>query len=126
MVQTKDYKTKNNTFLTINNVKNSDKKIATILPGSGWTEFSNEEETIKKPWVTIELDGEQLEWTLNKTTNERLGEEIGSFETDDWVGAQIKLLVDKRGDQEFITATVISSDYTPEEVIEEEAPRGKK
>lgn len=78
-----------------------------ISPGE-WAVFEEgTPQEVKKPKIGISLAGISYEWILNQTTNERLIEEIGSSDTDKWVGTIVKLLIDTRGEYEYITATVI-------------------
>lgn len=110
-MNTEEYKTKTSSSVTVAYVKGlSQEGRKAVITGAGeWREYDVKDsvEKDRKPVLPIEVGGEAREWTLNATTNERLGAEFGTFDTEKWVGGVVKLLIDKQGDTEYITATVI-------------------
>lgn len=116
MVQVDEFKKVSNHRLDVKTVKElpADKRTAVILPEAEIVEFTNTDKegksyVEKKPAISVDLNGTVYEWVLNKTSVSRLCEELNSSDTDDWTGSVIKFLIDKNGDYEFITATLISS-----------------
>ena len=109
-MDTSKYKPNNSKMINVAFIKSlqeQERRGAIISPGE-WAEYKDEdEELVKKPKIAVSVKGVTYEWVLNQTTNERLGEEIGSFDTNDWLNCIVKFLIDKRGDREFVTATLI-------------------
>ena len=120
-MDTSEYISKKSKTISVAQIKalpSNERQGIIISPGE-WAVFEEgtPQET-KKPKIGISISGVSHEWILNQTTNERLIEELGSGDTTTWVGTIVKFLIDKSGDYEYITATVIQK---PEEkVIKEE------
>lgn len=85
-----------------------------VLPGSGiedkdFPEVKDGQTIYKKsvkPWITGEIDGKRLKWSLSATANQIIGSELG-FETDLWVGATLKPFVDVVAGRKTLKAVVI-------------------
>lgn len=106
----------------IKKLKEQDRR-GVILTSGEWVEFTDEKtgEITKKPKIDVSIGGVSHEWILNQTTNERLGEEIGTYDTTNWIGCVIKFLVDERGTWEYVTATLIDKPNNEETIEEKEA-----
>lgn len=108
MVDTSSYKPKEgNDYIKATIVEQSPTKKFVVLPGSGWTEFTNDDnEKVDKPWINVEMDGKKYQWTLSPTANAAIGDEIG-YDTDSWVGMLGKFIIATAGSQKYVSATVI-------------------
>lgn len=110
-MNTKEYKPKTSNTVTVQYVEGlaMDARKAVIIGSGSWQEYGEGEDKVRKPMLPVEINGESKEWTLNATTNERLGTELGTFETEQWIGAVVKLIIDKQGDTKYVTATVVQT-----------------
>lgn len=108
MVDTSEYlPSEGGEYINVTVVRNSPTKLGVVLPGTGYREFDNDGVKVEKPYITVEMDGRTYEWTMSPTANQSLGQELG-YETDAWVGAAIKFLELKAGNQAYVSATVIT------------------
>lgn len=110
-MDTKDFipnKSKTISVETIKKLQPEERQGVILTPGDWRIYNEGTPEQISKPCIGVSVKGVSHEWILNQTTNERLIEELGSSDTNNWVGAVVKFLIDKRGDYEFITCTVIN------------------
>jgi hypothetical protein len=111
MVDVKGYEKSNEgTFLTIKAVEALplDKRVGVIMPGSDWKEFDKDGVKVKKPFITVSINQVMYEWTLSKTASGTLAAELGTTDTDRWVGSKVKFLINGSGDKRYVTATVLA------------------
>lgn len=105
-MNTSEYIPTNKDYINVDTVKKSESKTAVIIDQGDWKEFGEGDEKVRKPYITVEMDGHMYEWTLSKTANQQLGEEL-TYDTASWVGATIKFFVVQSGIP-YVSATVLS------------------
>ena len=119
-MNTSEYITKKTKTESVQQIKNlsPNERQGIIINAGEWKTFEEgTPEEIRKPSIGISIKGVVYDWILNQTTNERLAEEIGSYDTEQWVGCIVKFLIDKSGDYEYITATLIQKKAIEEETV---------
>jgi len=110
MVDLKEYVTKSGNYVTVSLVESlpATDRTAVIMPESGMHTFDEgTPEADTKPYITLSVNKVLYKWTLSKTAAKVLSEELGTTDTDKWVGAVIKLLVIQTGDRKGVSATLI-------------------
>lgn len=109
MVNTREYVPKSKVeYVTVELVRNMkpEDRNTVVVPGTGFKTFDHNGEELKKPYITVDLKGNSIEWTLAPSANADMAEELG-WETEQWVGALLKLRVAGSPGFEYVSATVL-------------------
>lgn len=106
---------KESTYLSVKTVKNDwqpDQRIITILGPGEEKKFKNEKTGEETPKLQIPVmranNKQQYEWTLSQTAIKDLAAELGTYDTQKWIGASVKLMIRPAGAGETLTGTVIN------------------
>lgn len=106
---------KESSYLSVKTVKNEwqpDQRIVTII-GAGEektfkTEAGTEQLKLQIP-VTRASNKQHYEWTLSTAAIKDLAADLGTYDSNKWVGASVKLLIKElSGGKETLTCTVLN------------------
>lgn len=114
MVNVSSYGAKESDYLNAELVKAlpiGEARQAIIMPGSGLKDFTNSTPeglvVNKRPWITISLNKKNYTWTLSNTAVSKFKSQLGSDETESWIGAVVLLDTSGQGEYETVFATVL-------------------
>ena len=117
MVNTQDFVSKENNFITVEEIqqcKTLEDKRVIVIADAYFEEYPDKVKTdgtimkaSKKLIVPVSNKGKNRLLRLNKAANSNLINETGSSETSDWIGAKLQLGIAGSG-MPYINPTVIS------------------
>lgn len=113
-MDTKKY-IKESSYLSVKTVKNEwqpEDRVITIMGAGEEKTYKNEktgENQLKLQIPVMRATNKQhYEWTLSQTAIKDLAADLGTYDSNKWVGASVKLMIRPAGAGETLTCTVLT------------------